>query len=120
MRISDWSSDVCSSDFPGDVPAGADAGDDDVDRRVAEILEDLARGGAGVDFDIGRVLELLRHPATVCRLALFFSFRPLKTNVGPKMLIAVLIYRTATVPFVLSPSMTPRPLSLAPAAPSVM
>src|SRR3546814_4323660 len=86
MRISDWSSDVCSSDLldrvrtglaagndrrlgrldridfqigpmrlerfghPGDVPAGADAGDDDVDRRVAEILEDLARGGAGVDF----------------------------------------------------------------------
>src|SRR3546814_20163241 len=103
MRISDWSSDVCSSDLldrvrtglaagndrrlgrldridfqigpmrlerfghPGDVPAGADAGDDDVDRRVAEILEDLARGGAGVDFDIGRVLELLRHPAKIER-----------------------------------------------------
>jgi MFS family permease len=35
-------------------------------------------------------------------VALFFSFRPLKTNVGPKMLIAVLIYGTATIVFGLS------------------
>ncbi len=41
--------------------------------------------------------------------ALFFSFRPLKTNVGPKMLGAVLVYGSATVLFGLSTSM---PLSL--------
>jgi len=41
--------------------------------------------------------------------ALFFSFRPLKTNVGPKMLGSVLIYGSATVIFGLSTSM---PLSL--------
>ncbi|QNA83666.1 MFS transporter [Sphingomonas sp. So64.6b] len=35
-------------------------------------------------------------------VALFFSFRPLKTNVGPKMLISVLIYGTATIVFGLS------------------
>lgn len=32
-------------------------------------------------------------------IALFFSVRPLKTNVGPKMLVSVLIYGTATVIF---------------------
>ena len=32
-------------------------------------------------------------------VALIFSFRPLKTNVGPKMLVSVLIYGTATVIF---------------------
>jgi MFS family permease len=37
--------------------------------------------------------------------ALFFSFRPLKTNVGPKMLGAVLVYGSATVLFGLSTSM---------------
>jgi hypothetical protein len=42
-------------------------------------------------------------------VALFFSFRPLKTNVGPKMLGSVLIYGSATVVFGLSTSM---PLSL--------
>jgi MFS family permease len=42
-------------------------------------------------------------------VALFFSFRPLKTNVGPKMLGSVLIYGAATVTFGLSTSM---PLSL--------
>jgi len=41
--------------------------------------------------------------------ALFFSFRPLKTNVGPKMLGAVLVYGSATVLFGLSTWM---PLSL--------
>lgn len=35
-------------------------------------------------------------------VALFFSFRPIKTNVGPKMLGAVLVYGTATVVFGLS------------------
>ncbi|MEO8374387.1 MAG: MFS transporter [Sphingomonas bacterium] len=41
--------------------------------------------------------------------ALFFSFRPIKTNVGPKMLGAVLIYGSATVIFGVSTLM---PLSL--------
>lgn len=35
-------------------------------------------------------------------VALFFSFRPIKTNVGPKMLGAVLVYGVATVVFGLS------------------
>jgi MFS family permease len=42
-------------------------------------------------------------------VALFFSFRPLKTNVGPKMLISVLIYGSSTLVFGLSTAM---PLSL--------
>ena len=42
--------------------------------------------------------------------ALYFSFRPLKTNVGPKMLIAVAVFGLATIGFGLSKSM---PLSLA-------
>ena len=42
--------------------------------------------------------------------ALWFSFRPLKSNVGPKMLWAVAIFGVATVVFGLSTSM---PLSLA-------
>ena len=46
----------------GDVAAGADAGDDRVERGVGEIAQDFLRGGAAVDFDVGRVLELLRHP----------------------------------------------------------
>ena len=32
-------------------------------------------------------------------VAVIFSFRPLKTNVGPRMLMAVLVYGTATVVF---------------------
>ena len=42
--------------------------------------------------------------------AAFFSFRPLKTNVGPKMLIAVAVFGCATIVFGVSKSM---PLSLA-------
>ena len=42
--------------------------------------------------------------------ALWFSFRPLKTNVGPKMLWAVAVFGLATVIFGLSKTM---PLSLA-------
>ncbi len=42
--------------------------------------------------------------------ALWFSFRPLKTNVGPKMLWAVAVFGLATIVFGLSTSM---PLSLA-------
>ena len=43
-------------------------------------------------------------------VAIFFSFRPIKTNVGVKMLGAVLVYGAATVTFGVSTSM---PLSLA-------
>jgi MFS family permease len=43
-------------------------------------------------------------------VALIFSFRPLKHNVGPRMLVSVLIYGAATIAFGLSTSM---PLSLA-------
>ena len=42
--------------------------------------------------------------------AIFFSFRPIKTNVGPKMLWAVMVYGTATIVFGVSQTMA---LSLA-------
>lgn len=42
--------------------------------------------------------------------AIIFSFRPIRTNVGPKMLVAVIVYGAATVVFGLS---TLFPLSLA-------
>lgn len=54
--------------------------------------------------------ELAAAPAFGAAIvAIIFSFKPLKTNVGPKMLGSVLIYGTATVIFGLSTSM---PLSL--------
>ena len=55
--------------------------------------------------------QLAMAPAVGAALtALIFSFRPLKTNVGPKMLWAVAIFGVATIVFGLSKSM---PLSLA-------
>ena len=55
--------------------------------------------------------QLAMAPAAGAALtALWFSFRPLKTNVGPKMLWAVFIFGFATIIFGLSTSM---PLSLA-------
>nr|WP_282099666.1 MFS transporter [Qipengyuania qiaonensis] len=55
--------------------------------------------------------QLAMAPAVGAALtALWFSFRPLRTNVGPKMLWAVAIFGFATVIFGLSKSM---PLSLA-------
>lgn len=54
---------------------------------------------------------LAAAPATGAALtALYFSFRPLENNVGPKMLWAVAIFGVATIIFGLSTSM---PLSLA-------
>ncbi len=54
---------------------------------------------------------LAAAPATGAALTdLFFSFRPLESNVGPKMLLAVAIFGVATIVFGLSTSM---PLSLA-------
>ncbi len=54
--------------------------------------------------------ELAAAPAVGAAItAIFFSVRPLKTNVGPKMLGAVLVYGIATLVFGLSTAM---PLSL--------
>ncbi len=49
-------------------------------------------------------------PAGALMTAIFFSFRPLKTQVGPKMLGAVAVFGIATIVFGLSTSL---PLSLA-------
>lgn len=55
--------------------------------------------------------QLAMAPAVGAALtALFFSIRPLRTNVGPKMLWAVVIFGAATIVFGFSTSM---PLSLA-------
>ncbi|UOR08133.1 MFS transporter [Qipengyuania flava] len=55
--------------------------------------------------------QLAMAPAVGAALtALWFSFRPLKTNVGPKMLLAVAVFGLATIIFGLSQWM---PLSLA-------
>ncbi|WP_394731253.1 MFS transporter [Altererythrobacter sp. GH1-8] len=55
--------------------------------------------------------QLAMAPAVGAALtAAWFSFRPLKNNVGPKMLFAVFVFGVATVIFGLSKSM---PLSLA-------
>lgn len=55
--------------------------------------------------------QLAAAPATGAALtALFFSFRPLKTEVGPKMLGAVIVFGLATIVFGVSKWM---PLSLA-------
>ena len=55
--------------------------------------------------------QLAMAPAVGAALtAVFFSFRPLRSNVGPKMLWAVAVFGIATVIFGLSTSM---PLSLA-------
>ncbi|MBY6217787.1 MFS transporter [Qipengyuania aquimaris] len=55
--------------------------------------------------------QLAMAPAVGAALtALWFSFRPLKTNVGPKMLWAVALFGLATIVFGFSTSM---PLSLA-------
>ncbi|MBZ6378878.1 MFS transporter [Pacificimonas flava] len=55
--------------------------------------------------------QLAAAPAVGAALtALFFSFRPLKTNVGPKMLGAVALFAVATIVFGMSKTM---PLSLA-------
>src|SRR3546814_20096502 len=47
MRISDWSSDVCSSDLAGDAVWLEGAGDRGVDVAVADSAADAARVGAG-------------------------------------------------------------------------
>ena len=44
------------------MPASADPGDHQRGRRIGEIGENFERGSAGVNRNIGRILELLRHP----------------------------------------------------------
>src|SRR3546814_6964504 len=63
MRISDWSSDVCSSDLLGE---GVDDGDD----RLAEILV-LHTGGTPQAARAGHVAAMSRGSGTVCRHGAF-------------------------------------------------
>src|SRR3546814_4562656 len=48
MRISDWSSDVCSSDLVVELTAGVQLGHDDLRRRDALFLVDVDRDAAAV------------------------------------------------------------------------
>ena len=48
----------------GNMAAGANTGNQRIDRRVGEIGENFLRCSADMDVDIGRVFELLRHPCT--------------------------------------------------------
>ena len=66
---------------------------------------DVLHAGAG---ELGNLRAAPALGATL--MALWFTFRPLKTNVGVKMLVAVAMFGLATVVFGLSTSM---PLSLA-------
>ena len=45
----------------GDMAASAHAGDDGV-QALGEVGQNFQRGGAGVDFHIGRIFKLLWHP----------------------------------------------------------
>ncbi len=60
--------------------------------------------------EIGLSLLAAAPAVGAASTALWFSFRPLKSNVGPKMLWAVAVFGVATIVFALSTSM---PLSLA-------
>lgn len=60
--------------------------------------------------ETGLALLASATPAGAIVTGLYFSVRPLKTNVGPKMLWAVAVFGVATIVFGLSTSM---PLSLA-------
>src|SRR3546814_11575700 len=55
MRISDWSSDVCSSDLIGRKRAGTGAGDDVDVVRVDQPGAGITVGRAGVDADAAQV-----------------------------------------------------------------
>jgi len=52
----------------GDVATGTHARYQCVNGCIGEVAEDLGRSSADMDFDIGRVLELLRHPCAGCRI----------------------------------------------------
>src|SRR3546814_8347203 len=69
MRISDWSSDVCSSDLhladTGQGAAGAPTADEIIQPLAGEITHDLGGGGVAVIGRIGRVVELLGQKPAV-------------------------------------------------------
>src|SRR3546814_5360775 len=70
MRISDWSSDVCSSDLvghAGEGTAGAPAGDEMVQAPAGEAAQDLRGRGLAVVGGIGLVLELPGEEPAVLR-----------------------------------------------------
>src|SRR3546814_20247965 len=70
MRISDWSSDVCSSDLvghAGEGTAGAPAGDEMVQAPAGEVAQDLRGRGLAVVGGIGLVLELPGEEPAVLR-----------------------------------------------------
>src|SRR3546814_9052442 len=65
MRISDWSSDVCSSDLQGAPIKGAD----DLDRAgIEQRIGLLDRGGTGSDGGIGHVLQQPGHALDLFRI----------------------------------------------------
>src|SRR3546814_9798513 len=68
MRISDWSSDVCSSDLRlADPIAGGDRGDcpADVVERLENLRRDIVRAILVTDDRRDRDLRIARHPAPV-------------------------------------------------------
>src|SRR3546814_9578521 len=101
MRSSDWSAAVCSAELTLDLFAVLLAG-------ATALLPIYARdilqvGATGLS-------QLAAAPAAGAALtALFFSFRPLKTGVGPKLFGAVVVFGAATIVFGFSKWM---PLSL--------
>src|SRR3546814_184848 len=135
MRISDWSSDVCSSDL---VAQPALRRDQHPIRQIVDGMHyvwqnKMVLGAITLDLfavflagatalfpvyardilEVGAtgLSQLAMAPAVGAAItALWFSFHPLKSNVGPKMLLAVFIFGLATVIFGLSTNM---PLSLA-------
>src|SRR3546814_11001361 len=52
MRISDWSSDVCSSDLTGALAADAVVGDEAADRHARAILQQRQHRGGDIAADV--------------------------------------------------------------------
>src|SRR3546814_16503951 len=73
MRISDWSSDVCSSDLgnrsTGKIQGAPVKGADDLDRAgIEQRIGLLDRGGTGSDGGIGHVLQQPGHAIDLFRI----------------------------------------------------
>src|SRR3546814_14405678 len=73
MRISDWSSDVCSSDLgnrsTGKIQGAPIKGADDLDRAgIEQRIGLLDRGGTGSDGGIGHVLQQPGHAIDLFRI----------------------------------------------------
>src|SRR3546814_4447004 len=73
MRISDWSSDVCSSDLPDAAAARASNRQDVYSRVTDKIIADLEQGARpwvkpwNADHLAGRITRPLRHNGTPYR-----------------------------------------------------